>query len=196
MAPLARLYQIGPYNRRIGANGAADIMGAVAVRANGHGLGRSVQPIFLHPVELECYAMKILEIVVHDIDRKAVLPDNRLISVAVASHLGDPVSVIHCAWILYRVCRMAVNAHRHILIVLIEKRVSMDTYCIDVINLSMATLAPLGNQHPYNASMRYVVGAVTVDTYRCCEVSLTEHHIMNAFHRFGIFVEMTPPAIF
>lgn len=71
----------------------------------------------------------------------------------------------------------------------------MDAFRINVVYPRMAPLAPLGDQRPFLADVGYPVRAVAVDAYRGFEIPLTEHRMMNAFHRLGIFIEVAPPAI-
>lgn len=196
MAFQAPFQEVGFNNAGIRAYRVGDIVTAMTVRANGHGFCRFVMPCILQFVKLQGYAVKVGKIRIHYRCGKPVLSHDCLVPVTIAADVGYPFPVIHRGRVLNGMRRVAIGAHRDILVVFVEQRVSMDASRIDVVDVRMAPLAPLRDQRAFLAYPRYAVRAVTVNTNRSSQVPPAQHGIMDALHCFSIFIKMTAPAIF
>ena len=72
----------------------------------------------------------------------------------------------------------------------------MDTLCIGIVLLDMATLAPLRARGTFLAYPGNLMGTVAVDTDRRAQFALAQHGIVNTLKRFRVFIEMAAPAAF
>ncbi len=72
----------------------------------------------------------------------------------------------------------------------------MDTLCIDIVLLDMATLAPLRARCTFLANPGDLMGTMAVNTDRRAQFTLAQHDIMNTLKRFRVFIEMAAPAAF
>lgn len=194
MALPAPLHEIGLYERRVGASGADDIMGAVAVRADRYLPGGLVELLSLLFVKAQSHSVKIREVGLHDIGRKSIFVHYCLVGMAVAAHIRYLLPVIQCQRVFNIMGHMTVYAYRHILIMFVKEGLAMYAFDIYIIYSGMTLLASFGYESAFFSEMRYRMRAVAVRTYGGLKVSLPQLDIMDAVHRLGIFVKMTASA--
>ncbi len=72
----------------------------------------------------------------------------------------------------------------------------MDTLCIDIVLLDMATLAPLRARCAFLSYPGDLMGTVAVNADRRAQFALAQHGVVNTLKRFCVFIEMTAPAAF
>src|SRR5512146_72813 len=148
VALLAPLDEVGLDHDGVRARGAGDIVGAMAVRADGDRPGRLVELLPLLPVQPEGDPVEVGKVGVQDSRGQPVLADDRRVRVAVPAHLGDLLVVLERQRIVDVVRRVAVDAHRDVLVLLVEEGVAVDALGVHLVDAGMALPALLGGDRP------------------------------------------------
>jgi hypothetical protein len=116
---------------------------------------------------------------------------------AVPAHLGDFLVIRKRQGVLNVVRRVAIDANRDILILLIDQGAAMNALRIGLVYRLMASFASLGgNQSAFDSvgNVGDLVGPVAVIAYWSVQVPMAQNGMVDAVQRLRVIVEMASPA--